>query len=100
MNGYVYLLYDGEYYKIGITKGDIKKRIKTLQTGSPKPIRLINSYKTKNYRKMESWFHRLYKDDRVEGEWFYLNDDQVNNFTNEAIKIDKNINSLTNNPFF
>ena len=39
MEGFVYLLCDGEKFKIGMTKHkDIYKRIKELQTGNPNEI--------------------------------------------------------------
>lgn len=98
--GYVYLLSNGDYYKIGITKGCIEKRIKALQTGNPNEITLINSYQTNNYRKVESWFHRHYKLKRLEGEWFALEQDDIDNFITEAVKFDNNINTLKDNPFF
>jgi hypothetical protein len=100
MGGNVYLITDGDYYKIGITKGDVNKRIKTLQTGSPNPITLINSYYSHNYRKIETWFHRMFRTKRLEGEWFALEPEDIDGFISEANKIDKNINNLKDNPFF
>lgn len=58
MLGYVYLLSmwedDTNLYKIGVTKNDIDKRIKSLQTGNPSEILLINSYKSENYRRVKN----------------------------------------------
>lgn len=98
--GNVYLITNGDYYKIGITKGNITKRIQSLQTGNPNPLILVNSYTSNNYRKIESWFHRHYRDKRLEGEWFDLTHDDVDSFLIEATKFDKNINILKDNPFF
>ena len=41
--GFVYLLCDGEHFKIGMTKKDIYKRISELQTGNPNEI-WLHSY--------------------------------------------------------
>lgn len=99
--GKVYLLTNNEgHFKIGVTTGEISKRVKSLQTGNPNKIELVNYYETVNYRKVESWFHRIYKDFRLEGEWFLLNECHINGFINEATKINDNINALKNNPFF
>ena len=46
MKGYVYLLTDGEFFKIGVTKGSIEKRIKKLQTGNPNNIAIVNYHLT------------------------------------------------------
>lgn len=98
--GKVYLITDGEFFKIGVTKGDVEKRIKGLQTGSPNEITLVNYYESNNYRKVESWFHRKYKTKRMEGEWFYLDIEDVESFIVEAKKIDGSIKVLKDNPFF
>jgi hypothetical protein len=97
---HVYLITDGDYFKIGFTKKDPIKRVKELQTGSPNELKLIQHYASKNYRKIESWFHRVHKSKRLEGEWFALSPEDVNNFLTEAKKIDRNINALRDNPFF
>jgi hypothetical protein len=99
--GKVYLLTNNNgFYKIGVTKGDIDRRIKSLQTGNPNKIELVNYYESNNYRKIESWFHRIYEDIRLEGEWFLLNEDHINNFLLEAENINNKVNALKNNPFF
>ena len=46
MKGYVYLLTDGEFFKIGVTRGSIEKRIKKLQTGNPDNIVIVNYHLT------------------------------------------------------
>jgi hypothetical protein len=96
----VYLITDGDYFKIGLTKKNAEKRLKELQTGSARELTLVETYSSKNYRKIESWFHRKYKWKRLEGEWFALEPEDVDNFLTEAKKIDKNIDTLRDNPFF
>lgn len=86
--GFVYLIMstdsDGkkELYKIGITKGSIEKRIKSLSTGNPNIISLIHSYDSKNYKEIEKWLHSRFslKKTNSNNEWFYLSDDDVKNF--------------------
>ena len=70
---YLYALSDGEYIKIGMSC-DIDKRIKTLQTGSPRDLKKVwASYAgedNKVARKQERKLHRALKPYHVTGEWF------------------------------
>lgn len=100
--GNVYLLMstdsDGEkeLFKIGITKSSIEKRIKSLSTGNPNKIILINSYKSKNYKDIEKWLHSRYSLNKTisKNEWFVLTDEQVINFVETCKKIDETINYI------
>ena len=100
--GNVYLLMstdtDGEteLFKIGITKLSVEKRIKTLSTGNPNKIVLINSYYSNNYKDIEKWLHSRYSSNKTQSknEWFYLTDEQVLNFTDTCKKIDETINDM------
>ena len=62
--GMVYLLVEygssPERYKIGITRGDIKTRIKSLQTGCSNELMLIKSYNSTHYLKIEKYLHNIY----------------------------------------
>lgn len=108
MEGYVYLLtstdINGEIsYKIGITKNDIKKRIKQLQTGNPNEITLHSFYKTKHYKLLEKWLHRKFNTKKTEmhNEWFFLNIEDVNNFNTICEDYNNTIDYLKKeNPFF
>ena len=57
MQGCVYLLTDGEFFKIGVTRGSIEKRIRKLQTGNPDSIVIINHYDTAYPFKIDSALH-------------------------------------------
>lgn len=100
--GNVYLLMstdsDGEkeLFKIGITKSSIEKRIKSLSTGNPNKIVLINSYYSKNYKEIEKWLHSRYSLNRTisKNEWFILTDEQVLKFVETCQKIDETINLI------
>lgn len=105
MSGYVYLLSmwedDTNLYKIGVTKNDIDKRIKSLQTGNPSEILLINSYKSENYRRVETMLHHYYSSSNKRGEWFTLEREKVKDFTNKCEYFDRCINLLKKeNPFY
>ena len=100
MNGYVYLLCDGEKFKIGMTKQNINKRIKELQTGNPNEIWLRSYYETNYPLKVEQMMHTKYKISNVKNEWFDLSVHQVLNFKNACNECEQIINSLKDNPFF
>jgi len=105
MKGKVYLLIEcgneeSDRYKIGITKNDISIRISTLQTGNPKEIRLVESYESVNYKKIERILHRLYAVNHEKGEWFVLDFESVKSFLSEAKKADETISFLLKNNHF
>lgn len=101
--GTVYLLaefVDNPRFKIGITKGDVSKRIRELSTGNSNEIILINQYQSENYRKIEGMLHRKFFMNRTKGEWFELTNEQVFSFTEEAKKADELISFLKENNYF
>jgi hypothetical protein len=108
MIGYVYLIceidsYGGEKYKIGETKNDPEKRLKTLKTGNPNEIFVLRKYSSENYKKIERWFHKKYSSQKTvsKNEFFYLSPEQVISFLNDCKEIDKTITFLkNNNPFY
>ena len=100
MKGYVYLLTDGEFFKIGVTKGSIEKRIKKLQTGNPDNIAIVNYHHTEYPFKMESALHSKYANKRINNEWFNLSLNDVTSFKQECEKIDYIFEQLKDNPFF
>lgn len=75
----VYLLKAEECYKIGVTLDtSITSRIKQLQTGNPYPITLVcKSVISTDAYKVEKELHLKYKDFRLEGEWFVLDNEQL-----------------------
>lgn len=101
--GTVYLLnaWGTDNYKIGVTKRDIDKRIKQLQTGCPDEIVLVKKFECEHYRKVESWLHRQHGSKRVEGEWFILEDSDIQNFEVDCERIHTTVKLLIeDNPFF
>ena len=99
--GFVYLLCDGEKFKIGMTKQkDINKRIKELQTGNPNEIWLHSYYETDNPLKVEQMLHFRHKKSNIKNEWFDLTVSQVINFKQECKDCENLIKSLKDNPYF
>ena len=92
-------------YKIGITRKKAEERMAALQTGNPKKLILTNFYKSEYYSKIETILHRQLKHKKYQpedfndlmGEWFELDDDDVNKFHNLCKVIETNIVFINNN---
>jgi len=108
MKGWIYLMcqvdIDGnELYKIGVSKNDPEKRVKSLQTGNPNKILLLNKYSSSHYNKIERWLHRKFfiKKTLANNEWFALTSNQAVSFLSECKLAESNIDYLLlENPFY
>lgn len=101
--GVVYLICDSSkdnVYKIGVTRGDIEKRIKKLQTGNSGEIFLIKSYESKYPFYIEKQLHKKYQNKKLINEWFELEMNDVINFENDCKNIENIIELMKDNPFF
>lgn len=99
----VYLINEtnSDRYKIGITKKDVNKRLKQLQTSNPNELWVVHEYKTDYANKLEKVLHNFFRVKKLEGEWFLLNDDDVLNFKDICIEKEKVIEFMVkNNDFF
>lgn len=67
----VYLITDGDNFKIGMTKC-LKDRLSTLQTSSAKDLEVLDTYKPTNISatKLEDLLHNHYSGFKIRGEWF------------------------------
>jgi phage regulator Rha-like protein len=69
---------ENNLYKIGVAK-NVNKRINAIKTQSAHKIQVIFiSKQIYNALKIESVIHKKYKLKRIIGEWFELNEDDVN----------------------
>lgn len=101
--GYVYLLGDWErpgVFKIGVTRGSIRRRIKKLQTGNSGEIYIVRYFHTPRPFFVETCLHRHYFGKRVRDEWFELSEDEVLSFVAECERIEDMAEALKENPFF
>lgn len=91
MNKYVYLISDANSYsyKIGISNNP-EKRLKTLQTGNEKSLKIIHKVLCENYNNVETALHNKYNFLRVNGEWFELTKEDVVSFPECCKKMDEN----------
>lgn len=101
--GYVYLLTDlgkDKTYKIGVTRGDIKRRIKKLQTGNSGEIHVVTYYATKIPFFIEKHLHFKFFKDKILNEWFSIEDDEVFKFKEYCKEIEDMYEAMQDNPFF
>lgn len=98
--GYVYLLCDGDKFKIGMTRqSNIINRVKELQTGNPNEIWVHSYFKTEYPNKIEKMMHARHASSNIKNEWFEMNISEVLNFKNECQKCEDILKALKNNPF-
>jgi hypothetical protein len=102
--GFVYLINieRTDLYKIGITRKTVEERMKSLQTGNPLTLTLVEKYESKIYQKIETIIHRMLKHkkyipedfDTLKGEWFQLTLFEALEFTKMCNQIEESINYL------
>ena len=101
--GYVYLIGNWDtpnIYKIGVTCGNINKRIKELQTGNPSEIWEVKYHETDYPFFLEKQLHFKFRDGHIQGEWFELKPVEVVCFANVCNEIEQMIIEMKDNPFF
>jgi hypothetical protein len=94
--------YDEPIYKIGHTKNDPIKRLRQLQTGNGRVLKLVGYYSTRYGTKLEKTLHRRYSHLNVTNEWFRLSFEDVINFKKVCDIIESGLRTLeeSNNYFF
>lgn len=99
---FVYLLGDSEKencFKIGMTRGNIDKRIKQLQTGNCGKIYLFDYFETEHPKFIERSMHIKFRNKNMLNEWYELNIQDITNFKEYCQLFENNAKSLKNNPF-
>jgi len=88
-NGYVYLLKEvnGEHHKIGKTI-DLKNRIKMFNVKLPFEVELIHTIRADDYDLAEELAHIHFAKKRVKGEWFLLDEQDIENFKSVSSFVD------------
>jgi len=87
----------GRIYKIGITRRSISKRMKEFKTGNASELLLIDSYNSKWGNNIESHLHRLFKEKRISGEWFKLDESDLTLFKDVCVMVHDNLELIENN---
>lgn len=71
---------DKKLYKIGYTKRTIEERIKEFKTGNASDFNIVDSFQSKWSTKIEARIHMMFKNKRVNGEWFDLSTSDIKEF--------------------
>lgn len=102
MAGIVYLICDPDTntYKIGMTKRDITKRLKELQTGNSAELFVVHTYKCDHPYRLELMLHNRFRNKLALNEWFSLDKNDVEDFPDTCRKTDEIIKSLSDNIYF
>jgi hypothetical protein len=69
--GYLYLVKNGDLYKIGYTNYRLHRRLAQLRTAAPL-LELIHSIRTPFFKQIEHQLHVKFGSRRIGGEWFQL----------------------------
>lgn len=89
MERMVYLIRANGIYKIGVSK-NVRQRVKEIQSRVKCPVELIHSFP--GWVSAESTLHGIYRNQRLQGEWFDLTNIDVQEIT--AIREHKDVFAL------
>lgn len=89
--GFVYIIYlddsaDKRYYKIGMSSS-FNHRLDSHKSSSPFDLCVACAYYVGNMRDEEHVLHVLFKDKRVRGEWFNLNEEDLKLISSRSLLV-------------
>lgn len=86
---------DENQYKIGYTRRTVEQRVKEFKTGNCNELKIIHEFESDWGTKIEASLHRKFKYKKIDGEWFYLDGEEVKNFIFECQKLHQNFEILS-----
>lgn len=82
--GYVYLAKFEGRYKIGQTT-NLRRRKRELATGLPDELKIVHTIQTDDPGGVEAYWHKRFDDKRIKGEWFALDEGDVQVFMQRKV---------------
>lgn len=79
VEGLVYLLRAGPYFKIGKSVS-FEKRLSQIKLQMPDPVEVVHIMCAANPTQAETYWHRRFGAKQRNGEWFLLSDAEVEEF--------------------
>jgi len=87
-------------HKIGYTKRTIEQRIKEFKTGNASEFYIVDSFESKWGTIVEAQLHKIFRDKKVNGEWFDLDDDDIMKFKKMCKQIDNNLEVVSQGNYY
>ena len=88
-----------KHYKIGYTKRNIEQRVKEFKTGNSSNFEIVDYFNSEWGTKIEALLHNRFKNKLIRGEWFLLDDGDIENFKSICENYHNNFNLLLNNTY-
>ena len=89
---------DTKLYKIGYTRRKVEKRIKELKTANPYDFDIVKIFEADKYgSSIERNLHQHFRSKKIDGEWFSLSEEDVNEFESLCQNYYKNFEIVQNN---
>ncbi len=89
MPEYLYVIRCHEFTKIGIAS-NVRNRLKTLQTGNPYALELVDSFEFDDALRVEAILHKKYDYAWERGEWFKLTEEEFEKLIELCRNFDEN----------